>query len=168
RVGPSLRKFFERTVDVADRRFRPYDHLPIHRQHVLKDPVRRRMRRSEVEGRVSVFIPQLAVFTHYVSSHSHLGCAQVLMWQTSKHLIFLILPRLILQRVFLPHGEDGHIFHIENSPEIRVAGEDYPEEVVSLALHPDRKSTRLNSSHVKISYAVFCLKKKQNSCSRDT
>src|SRR5690606_39854413 len=26
---------------------------------------------------------------------------------------------------------------------------------------PDRKSTRLNSSHVKISYAVFCLKKKQ-------
>src|SRR5690606_8488765 len=26
--------------------------------------------------------------------------------------------------------------------------------------HPDRKSTRLNSSHVKISYAVFCLKKK--------
>src|SRR5699024_11630226 len=26
----------------------------------------------------------------------------------------------------------------------------------------DRKSTRLNSSHVSISYAVFCLKKKNN------
>src|SRR5258705_8245838 len=26
----------------------------------------------------------------------------------------------------------------------------------------DRKSTRLNSSHLGISYAVFCLKKKQN------
>src|SRR5438067_5819566 len=26
----------------------------------------------------------------------------------------------------------------------------------------DRKSTRLNSSHVSISYAVFCLKKKKN------
>src|SRR5207245_10399007 len=26
--------------------------------------------------------------------------------------------------------------------------------------HPDRKSTRLNSSHGSISYAVFCLKKK--------
>src|SRR5436305_9315996 len=26
---------------------------------------------------------------------------------------------------------------------------------------PDRKSTRLNSSHVRISYAVFCLKKKR-------
>src|SRR5690606_39817488 len=28
--------------------------------------------------------------------------------------------------------------------------------------HGDRKSTRLNSSHVKISYAVFCLKKKNH------
>src|SRR5690554_2757080 len=27
---------------------------------------------------------------------------------------------------------------------------------------PDRKSTRLNSSHVRISYAVFCLKKKRS------
>src|SRR5690625_5858989 len=27
-------------------------------------------------------------------------------------------------------------------------------------IHRDRKSTRLNSSHVAISYAVFCLKKK--------
>src|SRR3989442_11715825 len=32
-----------------------------------------------------------------------------------------------------------------------------PVEVVPL----DRKSTRLNSSHVRISYAVFCLKKKK-------
>src|SRR5256885_11994452 len=28
--------------------------------------------------------------------------------------------------------------------------------------HPDRKSTRLNSSHLVISYAVFCLKKKKH------
>src|SRR2546430_12916741 len=33
----------------------------------------------------------------------------------------------------------------------------------------DRKSTRLNSSHSQISYAVFCLKKKKNThCRRDT
>src|SRR5699024_12339445 len=31
-----------------------------------------------------------------------------------------------------------------------------------LPLRRDRKSTRLNSSHVSISYAVFCLKKKKN------
>src|SRR5690554_382749 len=33
-------------------------------------------------------------------------------------------------------------------------------------LHPDRKSTRLNSSHVRISYAVFCLKKKKKNNSK--
>src|SRR5436305_10460605 len=31
----------------------------------------------------------------------------------------------------------------------------------------DRKSTRLNSSHVRISYAVFCLKKKSDSHKKD-
>src|SRR5690554_7010955 len=33
---------------------------------------------------------------------------------------------------------------------------------------PDRKSTRLNSSHVRISYAVFCLKKKNRSNGSDS
>src|SRR3712207_7729116 len=32
----------------------------------------------------------------------------------------------------------------------------------------DRKSTRLNSSHANISYAVFCLKKKKNTQSNNT
>src|SRR3712207_6875161 len=33
---------------------------------------------------------------------------------------------------------------------------------VLLRVRGDRKSTRLNSSHANISYAVFCLKKKKN------
>src|SRR5436309_12112125 len=33
-------------------------------------------------------------------------------------------------------------------------------DTAGLSRQTDRKSTRLNSSHVKISYAVFCLKKK--------
>src|SRR5690606_40296618 len=36
------------------------------------------------------------------------------------------------------------------------------EGAAAAAERLDRKSTRLNSSHVKISYAVFCLKKKIN------
>src|SRR3989442_10980390 len=37
-----------------------------------------------------------------------------------------------------------------------------PEHVRESRFRPaDRKSTRLNSSHVRISYAVFCLKKKK-------
>src|SRR5690625_6194059 len=34
------------------------------------------------------------------------------------------------------------------------------DEVCPFSIFEDRKSTRLNSSHVAISYAVFCLKKK--------
>src|SRR5690606_40374023 len=33
--------------------------------------------------------------------------------------------------------------------------------LAGVIMEKDRKSTRLNSSHVKISYAVFCLKKKK-------
>src|SRR3712207_9017579 len=33
------------------------------------------------------------------------------------------------------------------------------EQSLTLGFAPDRKSTRLNSSHANISYAVFCLKK---------
>src|SRR5256885_6568864 len=36
-----------------------------------------------------------------------------------------------------------------------------PGTMVELATTKDRKSTRLNSSHLVISYAVFCLKKKK-------
>src|SRR2546430_5583818 len=38
----------------------------------------------------------------------------------------------------------------------------YQLQLVTLAGSGDRKSTRLNSSHSQISYAVFCLKKKKN------
>src|SRR5437764_2723782 len=38
--------------------------------------------------------------------------------------------------------------------------EDIVQDALILAWHQDRKSTRLNSSHRCISYAVFCLKKK--------
>src|SRR5256885_6289362 len=37
-------------------------------------------------------------------------------------------------------------------------------DTLIVALGGDRKSTRLNSSHLVISYAVFCLKKKNKPC----
>src|SRR3712207_8611607 len=40
------------------------------------------------------------------------------------------------------------------------------EQVPGLQKRIDRKSTRLNSSHANISYAVFCLKKKTNTMTR--
>src|SRR5437870_11509038 len=58
----------------------------------------------------------------------------------------------------LPICRCGHIEAVHGEVLHRVRG----VTVKSL----DRKSTRLNSSHVAISYAVFCLKKKTNSASR--
>src|SRR3712207_7185445 len=57
----------------------------------------------------------------------------------------------------------GHGLAVER---MRSAG-DENQLGVTLNLHParDRKSTRLNSSHANISYAVFCLKKKKQSLS---
>src|SRR3712207_6873576 len=53
---------------------------------------------------------------------------------------------------------------VQRLPHVRVAVEPRPaqrhEEIAGL--QRDRKSTRLNSSHANISYAVFCLKKKKN------
>src|SRR5690606_42027585 len=43
----------------------------------------------------------------------------------------------------------------------RAADRLHPHHAGGAAAAADRKSTRLNSSHVKISYAVFCLKKKR-------
>src|SRR5438876_4648859 len=45
--------------------------------------------------------------------------------------------------------------YIEDTGGLAVRSQRYPEKPVQ-----DRKSTRLNSSHPSISYAVFCLKKK--------
>src|SRR3989442_2706271 len=44
---------------------------------------------------------------------------------------------------------------------LRKAGAGAREMLIAAAARGDRKSTRLNSSHVRISYAVFCLKKKK-------
>src|SRR5699024_11956552 len=47
-----------------------------------------------------------------------------------------------------------------------IPGEYNVEATVQNELGEDRKSTRLNSSHVSISYAVFCLKKKIDEIAR--
>src|SRR6267378_5064855 len=52
-------------------------------------------------------------------------------------------------------GSDAH--QIERAFDRVVVGQRNPVEATFV--RPDRKSTRLNSSHVEISYAVFCLKK---------
>src|SRR5207247_6585796 len=72
-----------------------------------------------------------------------------------------ILDRVGPEGLFVAVGFSGHGFKL--SPEVgrlvaeQVATGRRPEPLEPLR---DRKSTRLNSSHEWISYAVFCLKKK--------
>src|SRR5438477_9440938 len=49
----------------------------------------------------------------------------------------------------------------------RLGQEHHPDVVQEERAQADRKSTRLNSSHMSISYAVFCLKKKKTDTSHD-
>src|SRR5690606_39719118 len=53
----------------------------------------------------------------------------------------------------VPSGVDASTGRVEGAAV-------HADVTVTFGTYKDRKSTRLNSSHVKISYAVFCLKKK--------
>src|SRR5690625_1491967 len=59
-------------------------------------------------------------------------------------------------------------FHLSRFAAYLVAmnGDPNMPEVAAAQHYLDRKSTRLNSSHVAISYAVFCLKKKTDTTNR--
>src|SRR6266446_10159438 len=53
-----------------------------------------------------------------------------------------------------------HLYRDVHEPEVRMFLHYGDMTDSSSLMHIDRKSTRLNSSHLVISYAVFCLKKK--------
>src|SRR2546421_4731396 len=55
-------------------------------------------------------------------------------------------------------GERGLSARAERAVDMLLRAQEVSDVVVSYVI--DRKSTRLNSSHDQISYAVFCLKKK--------
>src|SRR5699024_3153785 len=76
-------------------------------------------------------------------------------------------------RVYVSAGEFFFQIFIINTPDsLLILNKRIEDKIYSVIFRTvsktyiDRKSTRLNSSHVSISYAVFCLKKKTNICMR--
>src|SRR5690625_6038051 len=67
----------------------------------------------------------------------------------------------LAQRVPVAAVKSQGKFVLLDADGVRVGESDALPKDLALAKVPDRKSTRLNSSHVAISYAVFCLKKKR-------
>src|SRR3712207_7402808 len=68
-----------------------------------------------------------------------------------------LLEQLFLERRPLTQIE---VWHARRSDDLGISSLQLSH---TLTLNKDRKSTRLNSSHANISYAVFCLKKKTSS-----
>src|SRR5690606_41791624 len=66
--------------------------------------------------------------------------------------------RILIDNKVLTTGYPEFHFDKGKDAVIRIG---YAENLMRNTTSLDRKSTRLNSSHVKISYAVFCLKKKK-------
>src|SRR3712207_7883355 len=79
------------------------------------------------------------------------------------NLLFYGLGPIVLLGVVGPDriAEDPSIAFAPLASDTFGAGDDIVIALLIVAL--DRKSTRLNSSHANISYAVFCLKKKNTS-----
>src|SRR3712207_7861009 len=69
------------------------------------------------------------------------------------------LPRRVVRH---PHGRRGPRLPPSRGRDRAVGGRDRAAVRGDVAPLRDRKSTRLNSSHANISYAVFCLKKKDD------
>src|SRR5699024_7662801 len=67
---------------------------------------------------------------------------------------------LLVERVGFGLAQRSAFCCLEAVQQFPVTVQQRPEFFLPLRKAGDRKSTRLNSSHVSISYAVFCLKKK--------
>src|SRR2546429_6110788 len=84
---------------------------------------------------------------------------------------YTTLFRSVFQRVeLLPHQPFARASFARQHLVVRVITNVIMQEQqrIRRGQHQDRKSTRLNSSHGYISYAVFCLKKKNESTSSST
>src|SRR5690625_6211674 len=97
--------------------------------------------------------------THIVIRKTHLQPAQrditVFRHENLIHLAQAYIIGFQLLRVYLYMDLPLRASTNNNGPHTRKA-----PHIISYRVIKDRKSTRLNSSHVAISYAVFCLKKK--------
>src|SRR5438874_2464837 len=96
-------------------------------------------------------IPSVSLFSFFFHSHGHLRALHSFPTRRSSDLARRTFPSPPRRP---PRSRQGFPSGGNRSP-LAVARRRLMES-------EDRKSTRLNSSHVEISYAVFCLKKKKN------
>src|SRR5690606_41258021 len=99
----------------------------------------------------------------------HVSFATLIILSRSRVLLFFLMIRRPPRSTLFPYttlfrsGGHRHLHRVHRQRLGARRGVEVHVQVVDPGAGggEDRKSTRLNSSHVKISYAVFCLKKKK-------
>src|SRR5438132_4757609 len=95
-----------------------------------------------------------------LTDHYKPGSVDVVVGIDARGFIFAAAAAVKLQAGFIPVRKKGKLPYKTHEQEYDL---EYGTNTIAVhvdALKADRKSTRLNSSHTVISYAVFCLKKK--------
>src|SRR2546429_1830680 len=98
-------------------------------------------------------------FFFFSSRRRHTRCSRDWSSDVCSSDLFQSLHRILLNGIFHRHIT-RHLFHPLLIRMTCDSGQAYPP-ALQMNEKQDRKSTRLNSSHGYISYAVFCLKKKK-------
>src|SRR5690625_4705913 len=103
---------------------------------------------------------QLDATIHILDGQSYNG--EILGYITAKHIIEDVHKKSLEDTLetydFVTFSDKDFSEHLEKRNRIIIPDED--DTLREFTIFEDRKSTRLNSSHVAISYAVFCLQKK--------
>src|SRR2546426_2215389 len=111
-------------------------------------------------------------FTHAANLLVTADWAILSAWSSDSHVTNTIILSLMLIMISSwPLLNSGHQDGVQSLPMISLLRMCGKSEIIGNDC-TDRKSTRLNSSHLVISYAVFCLKKKKKKsriiCDSDT
>src|SRR5690606_41689063 len=105
-----------------------------------------------------IHISPASVMWHVLQSHSAFICTLFFCPDTAPTEIYTLSYTTLFRSLRCRHKTALLRSGSDNGEGIRPMFKTLSIAAFAAAL--DRKSTRLNSSHVKISYAVFCLKKK--------
>src|SRR5437879_10563188 len=85
---------------------------------------------------------------------------QVRRWSERPRMLVFMLGVMLPAAALIAVGV-WHLRTIQREKSVEAVFQREYQQVLAIAEKRDRKSTRLNSSHRCISYAVFCLKKKK-------
>src|SRR5207253_10779249 len=115
------------------------------------------------------------IVTHSTATHSHRACYEYATIRYRECLCVALQLSSLLSLFFFNDTATTEIYTLSLHDALPISPQRRPGGSPGIPLRQgcapfgtgDRKSTRLNSSHVAISYAVFCLKKKKKKKDKD-